>query len=76
MHQVAASIFEDCLGWEAGVQFQFLASQSIMAAMIGGATVHHWGTIPANTTDADKKTNSKVGDGDVDELFLNALGMR
>ena len=68
--------FEECLCWEDGVQFQFLASQNTMAAIIGGATVHTWGVIPVNLTDAVNKSSSKGKDGDVDELFLNALGIR
>ena len=68
--------FEECLGWEDGVQFQFLAPQNTMAALIGGATVHTWGTIPVNATDAASKVHTKGDDGDIDELFLNALGVR
>ena len=68
--------FEDCLGWEDGVQFQFLASQNTMAALIGGTTVHSWGTIPVNATDAASKMATNHADGDVDELFLKALGIR
>ena len=32
--------FEECLRWEDGVQFQFLAHQNTMAALIGGKTVN------------------------------------
>ena len=67
--------FEQCLGWEDGVQFQFLASQNTMAALIGGTTVHGWGTIPVNATQAADKASSKNTDGDIDQLFLNALGI-
>ena len=59
--------------WEDGVQFQFLASQNTMAALIGGKTVHTWGTIPVNATDAGNKLQTKGVDGDVEELYLNAL---
>ena len=68
--------FEECLGWEHGIQFQFLATQNTMAALIGGGTVHSWGTIPVNATDAASKVQSKNADGDIDDLFLNALAMR
>ena len=68
--------FEECLGWEDGVQFQFLASQNTMAALIGGATVHSWGTIPVNADHAASKAQTKGADGDVDDLFLNAMSMR
>ena len=68
--------FEECLKWEDGVQFQFLASQNTMAALIGGATVHSWSTIPVNASDAADKVNNKGDGGDIDTLFLNALGKR
>ena len=42
--------FTECLGWEHGVQFQCLASQHTMAALIGGTTVHGWGKVPVNAT--------------------------
>ena len=57
-----------------GVQFQFLASQNTMAALIGGATVHSWSTIPVNAHDAASKMQSKGCEGDIDELFEKALG--
>eukprot|EP00973_Karenia_brevis_P042819 5927277-Karenia_brevis.AAC.1 len=47
-----------------------------MAALIGGATIHAWGRIPANATDAAHNTQTKEGEGDMDSLFLNAMGMR
>ena len=47
--------FEKVLGWKHGVQFQFLASQNSMAALIGGNTVHSWGVIPTNKTAATAK---------------------
>jgi len=68
--------FEECLKWEDGVQFQFLASQNTMAALIGGSTVHSWSTIPVNATDAANKIHGKDSEGDIDELFARALGMR
>ena len=68
--------FEECLGWENGVQFQFLASQNTMAALIGGQTLHSWGVIPLNATDAANKLQNKGKDDDIDQLFLNALGIR
>ena len=51
--------FESCLGWQDGVQFQFLASQNTMAALIGGTTVHSWGVIPVSATNAQEKLSSK-----------------
>ena len=69
-------LFEECLGWEDGVQFQFLASQNTMAALIGGQTLHSWGGIPINATQASDKANTKGADGDIDELFQKALGIR
>ena len=47
-----------------------------MAAFIGGTTIHEWGCIPVNATEAANKTNVKASDGDLDPLFLNALGVR
>ena len=61
--------FEECLQWEDGVQFQFLATQNTMAALIGGATIHTWGTIPVNATDASNKVQTKNSDGDIDTLY-------
>ena len=37
-------------GVYAFVQFQCLASQHTMAALIGGTTVHGWGKVPVNAT--------------------------
>ena len=68
--------FTECLGWEPGVQFQCLASQNSMAALIGGATVHHWGGIPINAADAAEKVSSKGSGGDVDALYERCLGIR
>ena len=47
-----------------------------MTALIGGATIHGWGGIPVNATDAGDKINAKGADGDVDKLSLEALGIR
>jgi len=69
-------LFEECLGWGDGVQFQFLASQNTMAALIGGQTIHSWGRIPINATQANSKVGTKGADGDIDELFQKALGIR
>jgi hypothetical protein len=74
--KLVRSFFEECLKWEDGVQFQFLASQNTMAALIGGKTVHSWSTIPVNATDASNKLQTKGSEGDIDQLFLNALGIR
>jgi hypothetical protein len=68
--------FEECLKWEDGVQFQFLASQNTMAALIGGRTLHGWASIPVNASLAFDKANCKGDDGDVSELFLKAQAMR
>ena len=67
--------FEECLGWMDGVQFQMLAPQHTMAALIGGRTVHGWGSIPINASAASEQ-NKKAGASDVDALFLKALSMR
>ena len=69
-------LFEACLGWADGVQFQFLAQQNTMAALIGGKTVNTWRVIPINPEAAASKRQGKGKDGDIDELFMNAVGMR
>ena len=70
------SFFEECLHWEPGVQFQCMAQQNTMASLIGGKTVNTWGVIPINPEAADRKRQATSKDGDVDDLFLNALGIR
>ena len=70
------SYFEEVLGWVDGDEFQFLASQNTMAALIGGQTIHHWSTIPVNAEKAGQKTKGKASEGDVDALFLKVQGMR
>ena len=42
------AFFEDCMGWQHGVQFVCVASQNTMAALIGGFTNHSFGNIPRN----------------------------
>ena len=68
--------FKDVLKWEHGVQFQCIATQNTMAALIGGSTAHNWAHIPINPEDAIGKTHTKAVDGDVDALFEDCLGMR
>ena len=68
--------FEEVLAWEDGVQFQFLASQNTMAALIRGKTIHSWAHIPVNASDAQSKAQVKGADGDIDELFLECQSMR
>ena len=68
--------FEQCMQWELAVHFQFLASQNTMAALIGGQTVHSWGGIPVNADTLHHKMLGKDADGDIDQLFLNAVSLR
>ena len=70
------SYFTEVLGWEDGVEFQYLASQNTMASLIGGLTLHHWSTIPVNATKAQEKKMGKGAEGDVNALFLKVQGMR
>ena len=70
------SFFVEVLCWEDGIDFQFLATQNTMAALIGGQTIHHWGGIPVSLEHAQQKCNSKNTEGDVDQLFLNAMSTR
>ena len=51
--------FEECLGWEDGVQFQCLASQNTMAALIGGSTVHSWGDVPVKSAVTERSLTSR-----------------
>ena len=51
--------FENVMGWRHGVQFQFLAAQNSMAALIGGNTVHSWGVIPTSKEAAAAKYANK-----------------
>ena len=43
---------------------------------MGGATIHSWGNIPVNATDAANEVEAKGTDGDVDSVFVNAQGIR
>ena len=43
-----------------------------MAALIGGATVHHWAHMPVILEDARDKAHTKNTDGDVDAFFEDA----
>ena len=47
-----------------------------MAALIGGSTLHSWGQIPINASNAEDKMTNKGDDHDIDQLFLNALNLR
>ena len=47
-----------------------------MTALVGGKTVHHWGSTPVNLATALGKSMGQVGDGDADGLFERVLGRR
>ena len=68
--------FEDCLGWENGVQYVCLASENTMAALIGGMTFHAWASIPINLADAIDKGSSARANSELDEFFLRCLNLR
>ncbi len=70
------SFFTEALGWTEGTDFQLLASQNIMAALIGGETIHSWGGILVNRTKALEKTHTKASEGDVNALFEKILSCR
>jgi hypothetical protein len=53
-----------------------MAQQNTMASLIGGKTVNTWGVIPIFPEAADRKRQATSKDGDVEDLFLNALGIR
>ena len=62
--------FEEVIGWDDVIQFQFLASQNTMAALIRGENIHSWGRVPVNASDAQSKAQVKGADDEIDELFL------
>ena len=69
--------FIEVMHWESGVQFQTLASQNTMAALVGCATVHRWGTIPICAEKAAEKMQGRgKKDADMDALFISCTGMR
>ena len=68
-------LFQSCMNWSDGVQFQFLATQNTMAELIGGRTINTWGVIPPNKAAAGRKAQASQ-DVDWDQLFENALNLR
>ena len=72
--KLVRKFFEECLKWEDGVQFQFLAQQNSMARLVRGKTINTWAIIPVNPEAAKNKILNK--DGDIDELFMNCVSMR
>ena len=68
--------FEECLGWEAGVQYQCVAPQNTMAALLGGSTCHTWAQVPLNPSDALASRSSKKTSGDIDDVFLRCQSLR
>lgn len=67
-----AKLFGDVLGWEMGVQYQVLAAQNSMAALVGGATIHSWGCIPM-LQDGNQSTGENE---DVTKMFLHCSRLR
>ena len=54
-----------------------MASQNTMAALVGGATVHKWGTIPICSEKAmEKMQGGGKKDATISELFVSCTGMR
>ena len=68
--------FEECLGCTHGVEFQCVAPQSTMAALIGGATLHSWGDVPINQTAAVELGARLRSKEQMDGLFLQAKSLR
>ena len=65
--------FNDVLLWQMGVQFQTLAAQNSMAALIDGTTLHSWGCVPAMSGgDATYGTDG----ADVAKMYLHCAQMR
>ena len=67
--------FKECLQWTEGVQYQCLASQNRMAALIGGTTLHSWGEVPVDTENTKFKEKKKSKDGH-SEMFMKCVSMR
>jgi hypothetical protein len=65
-------LFEDVLGWDHGAQFVCLAYQNAMAANIDGHTIHHWGGIPAQDNNEERRSKP----ADIDELFIRCQSLR
>ena len=65
-------LFQETLGWEQGVQYQVLAAQNSMAALVGGATIHSWAGIPM-AQDGSQNTNEQE---DVAKMFLRCSRLR
>ena len=66
---------DECLHWTAGVQYQCLASQNRMAALIGGTTLHSWGEVPVDPENSKFKDSKKSKDGH-SEMFMKCVSMR
>ena len=57
------------------MQFQCLASQNTLAALIRGTTFHSWASIPVNLSDALGEGKSKTTKGYVDDFYLRCLSL-
>jgi hypothetical protein len=47
-----------------------------MARLVSGKTINSWAVIPVSKEGARLKQGTRGQDGDIDELFLNAISMR
>jgi len=65
--------FNDVLLWQMGVQFQTLAAQNSMAALIDGTTLHSWGCVP---TMGGADVSYGMDGADVAKMFLHCAQMR
>jgi len=70
------SFYTDCLEWTDSDEFQFLAPQNTMAALIGGATVHSWGQAPINHAACIDLSQKQKGKDGVDDLFTRCQASR
>lgn len=65
------SLFESVLGWEMGLQYQVLAAQNSMAALVNGTTIHSWACVPMMYDGAHQGENE-----DIAKMFVNCSRLR
>ena len=70
------SFFEECLGWCHGCEFVFLAPQNTMAALIQCFTLHSFGNIPINMSEASRCKDKSWNTCGMDPLFLRCHALR
>ena len=69
-------MFEDQLLWTHGNEFVYLAQQNLMAATIGGNTIHAWGKIPINEEESGRRMEARWEKPDVSANFIACQNLR